>query len=121
MSVLNPSLQRSLAAWGTSDFERILKQELESLDKDKLPLQQGLSNSNHVVDAPITAIILGVSEQDEVIRVRAGIFYLGMLGGCSCADDPTPVGELNEYCEIQLEVNRNTAETSVFLVEQSAS
>ena len=36
-------LPNALNAWGTTDFNETLKRELEQLDIDQLPLQQGLS------------------------------------------------------------------------------
>ena len=82
---------------------------------DHLSLQQGLSNGNYVTDAPITVMINSVAEMENVIRVKAGIFYQGVLGGCSCADDPTPTSESNEYCEVQLDIDKTTSETSIAL------
>lgn len=117
MKVVTLVLKKSLDAWGAPDFERVLKRELECLDRGKLPLQQGLAHGNQVADAPFTVLVLGVHELDEAIRVRVGIFYQGLLGGCSCADDPTPAGEFNEYCEVQLDMDRKTASTTVILVE----
>jgi hypothetical protein len=109
-------LDKALSAWGTPDFGAILKQEIAHLGADQLPLQQGLSNGNYVVDAPITVMINSVTEMENVIRIKAGIFYQGVMGGCSCADDPTPTSESNEYCEVQLDIDKATAATSVALV-----
>lgn len=109
-------LDKALSAWGTPDFGAVLKQEIAHLGADQLPLQQGLSNGNYVVDAPITVMINSVTEMENVIRIKAGIFYQGVMGGCSCADDPTPTSESNEYCEVQLDIDKATAATSVALV-----
>ena len=46
--------------------------------------------------------------------------YSGIIAGCSCADNPTPVSELNEYCEVQLEIDKKTAETKVALLPEPA-
>ena len=43
-------------------------------------------------------MLLSASEDAGLLRVKAGIFYTGIIAGCSCADDPTPIDELNEYC-----------------------
>jgi len=110
-------LTNTLNAWGTSGFESALKGEIEQLDTGLLPLQQGLSTSSHVTDSPRKVIILRVSDDEGFMRVRAGIFYSGIIAGCSCADDPTPVDELNEYCEVRIEINKQTAEARVTLVE----
>ena len=110
-------LDKSLRAWGTPDFQAVLKQEVAQC-ADHLPLQQGLSNSSYVLDAPITVVIHSATELENVIRVKAGIFYKGVLGGCSCADDPTPAGENDEYCEVQLDIDKTTAATAVALVAE---
>jgi len=109
-------LARALQAWGTADFKDVLKQEVARLDVAQLPLQQGLSTGNYVADAPVTLVVHSVAEQDALIRVRAGIFYQGFLGGCSCRDDPTPASDINEYCEVQLDIDKATAETTVTLI-----
>ena len=109
-------LTHSLSAWNTANFEVTLKQEVTQLDADALPLQQGLSSSNYVTDAPITVMVHSVVEMETVIRVKAGIFYSGIMGGCSCADDPTPTSESNEYCEVQLDIDKATAATVVTLI-----
>jgi hypothetical protein len=109
-------LDKSLRAWGSADFETILKREVEELGADHLPLQQGLSLSSHVAESPITMMIHRVAETENAIRIKAGIFYQGIIAGCSCADDPTPTNENNEYCEVQLVINKTTAATEVALV-----
>ncbi len=108
-------LPDSLNAWGTPGFRDVLKQEIERLDATLLPLQQGLSRSSYVTERPFQVMLLGVDEAAGSIHVRAGIFYTGVIAGCSCADDPTPVDELNEYCEVLLVIDRHTAATAVSL------
>lgn len=109
-------LEHTLRAWGTSGFEAALKQELAQ-QAGELPLQQGLAGSSYVVDSPITVVINSAADIQGVIRVKAGIFYQGVIGGCSCADDPTPVNENIEYCEVLLDIDKATAETAVALVQ----
>ena len=111
-------LHRSLHAWGTSDFETALKQELALLGIGQLPLQQGLSVSNVATDDPITVMIHRVTESGDAIRVRAGILYKGVIAGCSCADDPTPDNENNEYCVVRLDIDKATAAAAVVLVTE---
>ena len=111
-------LDKVLSAWGTPDFGAILKQEIVQLGADHLPLQQGLSNGNYVTADPVTVMINSVAEMENIIRIKAGIFYQGVMGGCSCADDPTPTSESNEYCEVQLDIDITTAATSIVLVTE---
>jgi hypothetical protein len=108
---------KALRAWGTPDFEAVLKQELAQ-SADHLPLQRGLSHGNYVTDDPVTVAINSVAETQHAICIRAGIFYQGVMGGCSCADDPTPVSESSEYCEVRLEIDKATAAAAVSLVSE---
>jgi hypothetical protein len=103
----------ALNAWGTPEFGDVLKREIEQLNADALPLQQGLSAGNYVADRKHSAMILGATEDDRCIHARAGIFYTGILTGCACADDPTPENELVEYCEIGLDLDKTTGETAI--------
>jgi len=103
-------------AWGKPDFNKIVKNEIHGIDANLLPLQQGLSLSSYVGDTPFSVTILNSSETDDIIILKAGIFYTGIIAGCSCSDDPSPTDEQNEYCELQFNINKKTAETSVILL-----
>jgi hypothetical protein len=73
----------------------------EHLDTNLLPLQQGLTHSSHANADTLTVTIISSADQPDCIQVKAGLLYTGIIVGCSCADDPTPVDEINEYCEMQ--------------------
>jgi hypothetical protein len=111
-------LTKTLNAWGTPRFEGTLKAEVEQINADQLPLQQGLSTSSHVTDSQHQVMVIRVADGEGFIHVTAGIFYSGIIAGCSCADDPTPIDEQNEYCEVQIEINKKTAEATVTLLEK---
>lgn len=104
-------------AWGTPQFEDVLRAQLKGLGAGCLPLQTALSVGNYALEDKIEVMIISICERGESISVRAGIFYTGILTGCSCADDPTPVEENHEYCEVQLDIDRKTAEATVHLLE----
>ena len=88
------------------------------MDAGCLPLQQGLTTSSYVTDQPFQAMIISVNEEAGLIRAKAGIFYTGIIAGCSCADDPTPIDELDEYCVVQFDVDRTTADATVALLDE---
>jgi len=111
-------LTKALQAWGTPEFAPVLKREIEALDSAHLPLQQGLSVSSVVVDTEPTAMILCVSDEERVIRANVGILYAGMVAGCSCADDPTPLSENPEYCVVQIAIDKHTAATTITLLSE---
>jgi hypothetical protein len=106
-----------LDAWNTDAFRSVLKAELEALGEDNLPLQQGLSQSSRVSDSGYK--VMPISEQDEgdTIKARVGVMYKGIIAGCSCADDPTPVDEINEYCELLVTIDRESATTIFTLIQ----
>ncbi len=109
-------LSLSLQAWDTEAFNAVLKEEICSLDADTLPLQRGLSSSSYANGNNLSITILKVENENNNIFVKAGLFYTGIIAGCNCADDPTPVDENNEYCEVLFCINKNTAETTVSLI-----
>lgn len=111
-------LAQSLKAWGTPEFKQVMQQEIAQLDHARLPLQQALSISSAVTDQPIQAMILATQEEADLIRVKAGVFYTGVISGCSCADDPTPIAAQNEYCVLQFCVDKRSAEATVTLVAE---
>ena len=111
-------LTETLNAWGTPDFKDILKKEIERMDAGQFPLQQGLSTGSYTLDGKFNAMIIGVVEEAGLIRVKAGIFYSGIIAGCSCADDPTPVNEESEYCVVQLDIDKQTADTTIALLAE---
>ena len=111
-------LNETLNAWGTPSFEDVFKQEIERIDAGQFPLQQGLSTGSYALDGKFNVMVIGVSEEAGSIRVKAGIFYSGIIAGCSCADDPTPVNEESEYCVVQLDIDKQTADTTIALLAE---
>jgi hypothetical protein len=109
-------LPKSLNAWPTPAFKQTLKTEVEQLDATLLPLQQGLSQGSYACTDNISVIVFGASEDSDVIHVKTGIFYSSMTPGCSCSDDPTPDDRLTECCEVQMDIDKTTAETTLTLV-----
>lgn len=109
-------LRQALRGWGAPDFEAELRRELERLPATQLPLQQGLTHSSYVSGDPFRVMVLGVSDAGTVLQARVGIFYSGVIAGCNCADDPTPIDVQPEYCELQLAIDKATAKTAVTLL-----
>ena len=110
-------LPQTVLAPGSDDFKKIIKEEIQNIDPKLLPLQQGLSHSSYVADTDISVIILNVREENDTLQIKTGIFYSGIIAGCSCADDPTPVDVQNEYCELLFAVDKKTAEANVKLLK----
>ncbi len=111
-------LTHSLSAWGSAEFPLVLKRELEQLGTAALPLQQALALSSYVADEPYEAVILDVAETASSIHARVGIFYSGIIAGCSCADDPTPVETQREHCVLLVAIDRQSAATTITLAAE---
>jgi len=109
-------LTMSLRAWNTDAFNAVLKKEIGTLGVNVLPLQQGLSHSSHANDDNLSITVLNIEHNDAFIFAKTGLFYTGIIAGCNCADDPTPVDEINEYCEALFCINKQTGETTVSLI-----
>ncbi|MGB0722895.1 MAG: hypothetical protein ACPGU7_10925 [Gammaproteobacteria bacterium] len=99
---IDSGLPRSRAALGTDAFARILKEEMEQLPPAALPLQAGLRHSSAVAPRPFKIVVLSVTTGTEEAEARVGVFYAGVIAGCNCADDPTPMDEENEHCELSV-------------------
>ncbi len=110
-------LTRTLEAWPGGDFRQVLREEIGSIEHELLPLQEGLSHSSYVCDKDISVLLLNIVETSYDIIAKIGIFYAGVIAGSCCADDPTPVCEQTEYCEVQFTIKKITAETTVTLLK----
>lgn len=116
--MVTPRLPESLAALNAPGFGKILQREIEQLGLKHLPLQEALAHSSHALDSDIRAVIHSVENKGASLLVKAGIFYSGIVAGCSCADDPNPVDTQQEYCEIRLEIDTTDASAGIELIDE---
>ena len=112
------TLPESLKAWASPAFGDTFKSEVSMLENTLLPLQQGLTQSSYVSESDFNVVILSSSETVDALNVKAGIFYAGINAGSCCADDPAPLDEVTEYCEINVEINQSTAEAIIRLLQE---
>jgi hypothetical protein len=105
-------LPDSLAAWDAPDFPATLKRELE-MQAGQLPLQQALAGSSAVAGERIEVMVIASEADADHIHTKVGVFFSGIVAGCSCADDPTPVEAQNEYCELLVDIDRRNAAVDV--------
>ncbi len=105
-----------LAAWGSDSFADTLKQALRQLDSASLPLQQAMSQGSHVSASAIDPVLLHSEATDEELKIKVGIFYNSVIAGSCCADDPSPMCEENEYCEVLVVIDRETGVGEVALL-----
>ena len=91
------------------DFPVRLKSELQAMEKGALPLHKFTNQGGKVNDADLSASVLSVNENEGHITAKVGIFFIEVVGGCNCDDDPE---EVNAYCEMVLRIDRETMTAS---------
>jgi len=111
-------LSNALNAWKSADFDNFLKADIDKMTVDQLPLQQAIVSSSYALDTNIKSIIINKSDDSNAIRIKAGVYFTGIIAGCNCADDPSPADEIPEYCVIQIEINKASAETKITLLNE---
>lgn len=107
-----------ISSWGTKSFSDKFKSEIERLTVKELPLQQGLSYSNIALDTDIKAIVLNMADDTPSITIKLGLFYTGVVAGCNCADDPSPLDTQNEYCEVIVVIDKSSGNTVIKLIKE---
>ena len=105
---LGTFLTRTLAAWPSPLRDSILKQELEGLDPGLLPLREAMARGNQVAAEPVRVLVLATGEDEDGYWARVGLLFASLVGGCQCADDPSPLEALPEYAELEIRVDPQT-------------
>lgn len=101
-------LPKALNDWGSPTFKQTLKQELESLESGVLPLYQATQLGGQADDTDISVLINSISDNENSIEAKVGIFFHEIMGGCSCGDEPPSE---NTYCELLVSIDKTNAET----------
>jgi len=115
------NLAGSAAAWNSPAFGPALGDELKSLGPDHPALhrllQAGLRQTSAVADTALAVQLLSSREQDGQVQAHIGIFYGGIVAGCSCADDPSPTDTITEHCELLLDIHLATGQARATLCD----
>jgi hypothetical protein len=107
-------LPDSLRDWETPELSKSFKREIQCLPPGALPLQSRGMQNGLVDDTDLSPIILQAIDTEDMLTIKAGIFFSEIIGGCSCGDEPAVE---NAYCEIRVEICKATAEASILLAE----
>lgn len=99
-------LPAACAAWMQPDFQSVLLAELRQSGVLVGALQRGITRGSHALADDVCLIVLQRSETAERLQVRAGLSYFSIIPGCACEADPTPMSELPEYVELQIDIQR---------------
>ncbi|MCW8929308.1 MAG: glucosamine--fructose-6-phosphate aminotransferase [Gammaproteobacteria bacterium] len=100
-------LPKSLKSWGSENFKKVLKQELEALDNGTLPLDQATCQGGKADGSKISALINSTTENEISIMINVGVFFDEIIAGCNCGDDPMSE---NTYCDLLVTIDKRTSE-----------
>ncbi len=106
-------LTKTLQAWTRDDFTAVFKRELRAVGADVLGLHRAMARGSYVSETPFDVVVLHRDSDDRLLRIKAGIFFFSVNAGSCCADDPTPLCEENEYCELEVLIERDSGEATV--------
>lgn len=83
-----------------------------------MPLQQSMQHGSQLGDAPFQVMVLASQQSEQILIVRAGIFFESVIAGCNCSDDPSSADvSYHEYAELQFSID---LQSSLATVEQIA-
>lgn len=102
-----PSFKSALGKWGSPDFAKALKRELENLPAGALPLHQCVTQGGYVDGRNICVMVLRSDNRGSAIESKVGIFFTEIVGGCGCPIEPF---EESVYCEMTVWIDKLTAE-----------
>ena len=105
-------LPEALAAWSTPDFIPTLKREIGTLDTLRWLLARRM-NGFGSIDEPVTVMVLGADDQDEIIEARITLLYTVTATVYRCPDCS---GEdvVHEACEMTVRIDKRTAAATFF-------
>jgi hypothetical protein len=104
--------KQALKHWGDDDFFQYFKLAFSQLTVDELPLYDYCTHSL-IIDKDIDITMLSSADNEQVICLKIGVFFREVLSGCVCNDDSSQAIIFeNSYCELNLEINRQTAKIS---------
>jgi len=109
------AMPESMRAWGGAGFDGMLKQEIAALPAGTLPLNQGTSQGGYVEDTNIEITVLNTTADARSVQARVGVFFTEVVPSCSCGDEPL---EANAYCEVQIRIDKATAEATFAVVPE---
>lgn len=93
-------------AWQTPDLKQALQTEMQQ--QGLSILQKHLQSSSVALNDDIQIMILSSNETEQNLLLTIGIFYSGLITACSCSEDPYDSVQ-NEYCELQLQIDKDSA------------
>ncbi|TQV61715.1 MAG: hypothetical protein FNT29_10835 [Halothiobacillaceae bacterium] len=108
-------LEATLKAWDMPDFKTVLRDELVETRALERPMQLGLTYGTVALPEGLKFVVLEAHDDDTRIRIHGGVHYSSVTTGSNCIDAPSPLSEMPEYVEVDIVIDRATADATVSL------
>lgn len=99
-----------LAARTDADRAAAFRHALGALPAHILPLQQATTQGGLVKPRSMEITVLNTHRADRKWIGRIGVFFIEVVGGCNCHDDPV---EANGYCVIEVSLASDNGHVTV--------
>ena len=106
-------MPNSTRDWNTDLFHQTFKTEMETFRRDVLPLAEVIGEGNTVYDGDLGVTINEVSDDENFIYARVGVFFAEIISCCSCGEGD-PVEEA--YCEMNVSIDKATSEATFTVI-----
>ncbi len=104
------TLKHSADAWGTERFAAVLKDELEQLRADVLPIAHVLEPDDRLDDSDLGVIVNEVSDDAQHIFAKVGVFFAKFVECTTCGGGSGMHDEA--YCELLVTIDRSSGKAS---------
>ena len=105
-------LQKVAEQWPGTGFDVVLRNALSGIRIAELPLQQATTQGGFIDDTSVQYSLLNVQQVDDCLLIRSSVFFVEMVGGCNCYDDPAGY---NVYAELEIELSLSSGQASIRL------
>ncbi|MES9844615.1 MAG: hypothetical protein ABW162_14485 [Candidatus Sedimenticola sp. PURPLELP] len=103
-------LQNSLNAWNSDVFPSTLKEEIEKLRSDVLPIAHVIGQGNKLDDSDLGVIVNEISDDPQQIRAKVGVFFAEIVDCVTCCGGNGMHDEA--YCELEVTIDKASGEAS---------
>jgi len=103
------TMKNTLSHFDSAQLPAVLQNELVCYSDFLKILQGSMQQGNYALPDGIKTSILSKFMSQTYVTINVSIFYKSAINGCQCADDPSSAVEFHEYCEIGIEISRETA------------
>ena len=96
------AIHQCLTSRSDSELRNCLSNMLDAMPPGALPLQSCCVQGGIADETERSISLLGHKRMEWGVRIRAGVFFTEIVGGCNCHDDPV---RHNVYCVLEIDLH----------------